>query len=93
MSDLEESSGFFEDKNVHVTTISTDKLDNLNAMIEEKNLFFSLLADVDFRHWKPMMFAITKKMIRMKIMVLMVSMPTSSLMIKVNYFINDKQDL
>jgi hypothetical protein len=41
LENLEESTGFFEGKNVHITTISTDKFEDLKAMAEEKEPLFS----------------------------------------------------
>lgn len=45
LNDLEKSKGYFEEKNVHLTAISTDKLENLKKMAEENNLSFPILAD------------------------------------------------
>jgi peroxiredoxin len=45
LKDLEESKSFFEGKNVHLITISTDNLENLRKMAEDNNLSFTILAD------------------------------------------------
>lgn len=45
LKDLEESKGFFESKNVHLVTISTDTLGNLKKMVEEHHLSFPILSD------------------------------------------------
>ncbi|CCW05083.1 MULTISPECIES: peroxiredoxin family protein [Bacillus] len=45
LKDLEESKGFFEGKNVHLITVSTDKLENLKKMALENNLSFPILSD------------------------------------------------
>jgi peroxiredoxin len=45
LKDLEESKAFFEGKNVHLITISTDKLENLKKMSLENNLSFPILSD------------------------------------------------
>jgi peroxiredoxin len=47
LKDLEESKSFFEGKNVHILTISTDKLDSLKAMAQEHQISFPVLADED----------------------------------------------
>lgn len=52
LENLEESTGFFESKNVHITTISTDKFEDLKAMAEEKNLSFPVLADKEYKALK-----------------------------------------
>ncbi|WP_421379770.1 peroxiredoxin family protein [Bacillus salacetis] len=45
LKDLEENSGFFEDKGVHFITISTDAKEDLAKMAEENKLSFPVLAD------------------------------------------------
>ena len=45
LKDLEESKSFFESKNVYLTAISTDKLENLKKMVDEHKLTFPVLAD------------------------------------------------
>ena len=40
LNDLEESKSFFEGKNVHLITNSTDKVEKLKKMAEENNLSF-----------------------------------------------------
>ncbi|OLN22276.1 peroxiredoxin [Domibacillus antri] len=45
LKDLEENKPFFEGKNVHLITISTDQLDNLKQMADEHDLSFPVLAD------------------------------------------------
>lgn len=45
LKELEESKSFFEGKNVHIITISTDKLDSLKEMAQEHQLSFPVLAD------------------------------------------------
>lgn len=37
LKDLEENKSYFESKNVHLITISTDELDNLKKMADEYN--------------------------------------------------------
>ena len=45
LKDLEESKSYFEDKGVHITTISTDTQQDSNAMKEEHGLSFPVLSD------------------------------------------------
>lgn len=45
LNDLQESKGFFEGENVHLITISSEKLDNLKSFSEEENLSFTMLSD------------------------------------------------
>lgn len=45
LKDLEENVGYFKDKNVHIITVSTDKLDALKEMKEEHKLSFPVLSD------------------------------------------------
>ncbi len=42
---MEEGKGFFEDKNVYITTISTDNRDNLKKLVDDKKLSFPVLCD------------------------------------------------
>lgn len=45
LEELEKSKGYFEGKNIHLTTISTDNLDALKNMVEDHNYTFQVLAD------------------------------------------------
>lgn len=45
LKDLEENKNYFESKNVHLITISTDELDNLKKMADEYNLSYPVLSD------------------------------------------------
>ncbi|MBM7701300.1 peroxiredoxin family protein [Metabacillus iocasae] len=45
LKDLEGSKGFFEEKNVHIITISTDSVANLKEMVEEHQLTMPVLSD------------------------------------------------
>ncbi|WP_243292019.1 peroxiredoxin family protein [Bacillus sp. FJAT-47783] len=45
LKDLEENKGFFESKNVHLITISTDTLSNLKKMVEDHQFSFPVLSD------------------------------------------------
>ncbi|WP_273128182.1 peroxiredoxin family protein [Bacillus weihaiensis] len=45
LKDLEENKSYFESKNVHFVTISTDELANLENLVKENNLSFPVLAD------------------------------------------------
>jgi peroxiredoxin len=45
LEELEKSKGYFEGKNIHITAISTDKLDALKKMVEEHNFTFPVLSD------------------------------------------------
>ncbi|MFC0524290.1 peroxiredoxin family protein [Pontibacillus salicampi] len=45
LKELEESKGFFEGKNVHITAISTDALENLKEMVNEQGFTFPVLSD------------------------------------------------
>ncbi|AZB44384.1 peroxiredoxin [Bacillus sp. FJAT-42376] len=45
LTSLQESKSYFEDKNVHMIAISTDKLDALKKMSEEHDFTFPVLAD------------------------------------------------
>jgi peroxiredoxin len=45
LKELENSKGYFEGKNIHITTISTDNLDALKEMVKEHNFTFPVLAD------------------------------------------------
>jgi peroxiredoxin len=45
LKDLEENKSFFEGKNVHFITISTDNIENLMKMAEEHRLSFPVLSD------------------------------------------------
>ncbi|MBX9994549.1 MULTISPECIES: peroxiredoxin family protein [Priestia] len=45
LKDLEENKNYFESKNVHLITISTDELDNLKKMADESNLSYPVLSD------------------------------------------------
>lgn len=47
LKELEKSKGYFEGKNIHITTVSTDKLNALKDLVEEQNFTFPVLADVD----------------------------------------------
>ncbi|KGX90513.1 peroxiredoxin [Pontibacillus halophilus JSM 076056 = DSM 19796] len=49
LQNLQESIGFFEGKNVHITTVSTDKLDDLKAMKEEHGFTYPVLADEELQ--------------------------------------------
>jgi peroxiredoxin len=52
LKDLEENKSYFESKNVHLLTISTDKLDNLKKMVDENKLTFTVLADEELKALK-----------------------------------------
>ena len=52
LKDLEENKSYFEKKNIHLLTISTDKLDNLKEMVSEHNFTFSVLADEELKALK-----------------------------------------
>lgn len=45
LTELEKSQGYFEDKNIHLTTISTDNLNALKDMVQEHHFTFPVLAD------------------------------------------------
>jgi peroxiredoxin len=45
LKELEENKSFFESKNVYLTAISTDTLENLTNMVDELKLTFPILAD------------------------------------------------
>ncbi|UII57074.1 peroxiredoxin family protein [Cytobacillus spongiae] len=45
LKDIEENKGFFEGKNVHFITISTDSKSNLKQMVDEHSLTFPVLSD------------------------------------------------
>lgn len=45
LKDLEENVSYFNEKNVHIITVSTDKLDALKEMTEEHKLSFPVLSD------------------------------------------------
>lgn len=45
LKELEESKGYFQDKSIHITTISTDSLENLKEMVNEHEFTFPVLAD------------------------------------------------
>lgn len=47
LKDLEKNKAYFEERDVYMTTISTDKLDNLKNMVEEHQLTFPVLSDPD----------------------------------------------
>lgn len=49
LKEVEESKGFFEDKHVHLTAISTDQLENLKKMVDEHKLSFPVLADEELK--------------------------------------------
>lgn len=49
LKELEESKSYFEGKNVHLTTISTDKLENLKNMVDEHKLTFPVLSDEELK--------------------------------------------
>lgn len=45
LKDLQESVGFFQEKNVHIITIATDNVEALKDMSEEHSLSFPVLSD------------------------------------------------
>ncbi|MEC5422548.1 peroxiredoxin family protein [Virgibacillus sp. C22-A2] len=45
LKELEESKGYFQGKNIHLTTISTENLDALKNMVEDHKYTFQVLAD------------------------------------------------
>ncbi|MGD6817218.1 peroxiredoxin family protein [Metabacillus sp. 84] len=45
LNSLQESNAYFQDKNVHLITISTDKKEDLKKMAEDNSLTFPILAD------------------------------------------------
>ncbi|MCT2536010.1 redoxin domain-containing protein [Aquibacillus koreensis] len=45
LKQLEESKGYFDDKYIHITTISTDHLDALEKMVDEHDFTFPVLTD------------------------------------------------
>ena len=45
LEEIEKSIGYFEGKNIHISTISTDKLANLKEMAEEHKFTFPVLSD------------------------------------------------
>jgi peroxiredoxin len=47
LKELEKNKGYFEDKGVYFTVVSTDNLDNLNQMVEKHNFTFPVLFDQD----------------------------------------------
>ncbi|MCD7034227.1 peroxiredoxin family protein [Metabacillus sp. GX 13764] len=49
LKNLQENAGFFEGKNVHLITVSSDKLDNLQKMAEEEGLSLTMLSDEDLK--------------------------------------------
>jgi peroxiredoxin len=49
---LEESKGFFEGKNVHITAISTDNCDSLRNLVNDKQLTFPVLCDDNLKALK-----------------------------------------
>jgi peroxiredoxin len=49
LTDLEKNKGYFEDKNVYFTTITTDNLNNLKKMVEDHALTYPVLADEDLK--------------------------------------------
>ncbi|KIL49259.1 peroxiredoxin family protein [Jeotgalibacillus soli] len=49
LREIEEHKGFFEGNHVHITAISTDKLENLKDMAYEHTLTFPILSDEGMR--------------------------------------------
>lgn len=47
LKDLEKNKGYFEDKGVYLTLVSTDSIDNLKQMVDEHNFTFPVLSDQD----------------------------------------------
>lgn len=45
LKSLQESKSYFDEKNVHLLTISTDKKEDLKKMAEENDFTFPVLAD------------------------------------------------
>ncbi|MEQ6377506.1 peroxiredoxin family protein [Bacillaceae bacterium S4-13-56] len=45
LEELEKSKEYFDRKNIHITTISTDKLDALKEMVNEHKFTFPVLSD------------------------------------------------
>lgn len=45
LKELQENQSYFEDKQIKITTISTDHLDSLKKMVDEHDFTFPVLAD------------------------------------------------
>lgn len=52
LKELEENKSYFEGKNVHLITLSTDRLENLKKMVDEHNLTITVLADEELKTLK-----------------------------------------